>query len=263
MGATETAAARKMRPARVATSDLSRPMRAPEQPAISVTPRQEVTVPLRISAVDWSIVFADALQVARARILRYLERQRVTSLVTLEPDAAEDVLSVSVELSERDPALAQLAAAASQSSPPGGCGLAAFAWVSPGELEGSGLAETRWILAKKDKKCVRDDGGEGWMVGFGVQLGCGKKESSRGEFLERGKRWLRIPMPTSLKWSCDMAPCTSTSTFQALSRNSSWALHGSAATYLLTSSRLIAIRKDRGRRHRVGFSVVVMARMAT
>lgn len=60
---------------------------------------------------------ADALQVARARILRYLERQRV---ITLDPDSASDVLTVSDELAERDPALAQLAAAAVSGLAPAG-----------------------------------------------------------------------------------------------------------------------------------------------
>ena len=44
---------------------------------------------------------------SRARILGYLQRQRV---ITVDPDA--EVLTVSEELAERDPALAQLAAAA-------------------------------------------------------------------------------------------------------------------------------------------------------
>jgi hypothetical protein len=60
---------------------------------------------------------ADALQVARARILRYLERHRV---ITLDPDADSDVLAVSDELAERDPALAQLAAAAVSGLAPAG-----------------------------------------------------------------------------------------------------------------------------------------------
>ena len=58
---------------------------------------------------------ADALQIARARILGYLQRQRV---ITVDPDA--DVLSVSDELAERDPALAQLAAAAVSGLAPAG-----------------------------------------------------------------------------------------------------------------------------------------------
>jgi hypothetical protein len=45
----------------------------------------------------------------------YLKRQRV---ITVDPDA--DVLSVSDELAERDPALAQLAAAAVSSLAPAG-----------------------------------------------------------------------------------------------------------------------------------------------
>jgi len=52
---------------------------------------------------------ADGLQVARARILRYLETRGV---ITLDSDADNDVLCVSEDLAERDPALAQLAAAA-------------------------------------------------------------------------------------------------------------------------------------------------------
>jgi hypothetical protein len=60
---------------------------------------------------------ADALQVARARILRYLERSRV---ITLDPDADSDVLTVSDELAGRDPALAQLAAAAVSGLAPAG-----------------------------------------------------------------------------------------------------------------------------------------------
>jgi hypothetical protein len=58
---------------------------------------------------------ADALQISRARILGYLKRQRV---ITVDPDA--DVLSVSDELAERDPALAQLAAAAVSGLAPAG-----------------------------------------------------------------------------------------------------------------------------------------------
>ena len=58
---------------------------------------------------------ADALQIARARILGYLKRQRV---ITVDPDA--DVLSVSDELAERDPALAQLAATAASGLAPAG-----------------------------------------------------------------------------------------------------------------------------------------------
>jgi hypothetical protein len=58
---------------------------------------------------------ADALQIARARILAYLQRQRV---ITVAPDA--DLLSVSDELAERDPALAQLAAAAVSGLAPAG-----------------------------------------------------------------------------------------------------------------------------------------------
>jgi hypothetical protein len=59
----------------------------------------------RLSTTD----VADALQVARARILRYLEQRRV---ITLDSDADSDMLAVSEELAERDPALSQLAAAA-------------------------------------------------------------------------------------------------------------------------------------------------------
>jgi hypothetical protein len=47
---------------------------------------------------------ADAFQVARARILRYLEQRRV---ITLGSDTDSDVLTVSEELAERDPALSQ------------------------------------------------------------------------------------------------------------------------------------------------------------
>jgi hypothetical protein len=60
---------------------------------------------------------ADALQVARARILHYLERRGV---ITLDSDADSDVLCVSEELAERDPALAQLAAAAVSGLAPAG-----------------------------------------------------------------------------------------------------------------------------------------------
>jgi hypothetical protein len=60
---------------------------------------------------------ADALQVARARILRYLERRGV---IALDSDADSDVLCVSEELAERDPALAQLAAAAVSGLAPAG-----------------------------------------------------------------------------------------------------------------------------------------------
>ncbi len=60
---------------------------------------------------------ADALQVARARILRYLARRGV---ITLDSDADSDVLCVSEELAERDPALAQLAAAAVSGLAPAG-----------------------------------------------------------------------------------------------------------------------------------------------
>jgi hypothetical protein len=67
----------------------------------------------RLSTTD----VADALQVARARILRYLERRGV---ITLDSDADSDVLCVSEELAERDPALAQLAAAAVSGLAPAG-----------------------------------------------------------------------------------------------------------------------------------------------
>ena len=58
---------------------------------------------------------ADALQIARARILGYLQRQRV---ITVDPTA--DVLSASDELAECDPAQAQLAAAAVSGLAPAG-----------------------------------------------------------------------------------------------------------------------------------------------
>jgi hypothetical protein len=67
----------------------------------------------RLSTTD----VADALQVARARILRYLEKR---SVITLDSDADSDVLCVSEELAERDPALAQLAAAAVSGLAPAG-----------------------------------------------------------------------------------------------------------------------------------------------
>src|SRR5438034_9833631 len=67
----------------------------------------------RLSTTD----VADALQVARARILRYLERRGV---ITLDSDADSDVLTVSEELAERDPALSQLAAAAVSGLAPAG-----------------------------------------------------------------------------------------------------------------------------------------------
>jgi hypothetical protein len=67
----------------------------------------------RLSTTD----VADALQVARARILRYLEQRRV---ITFGSDTDSDVLSVSEELAERDPALAQLAAAAVSGLAPAG-----------------------------------------------------------------------------------------------------------------------------------------------
>ncbi len=51
------------------------------------------------------------------RILRYLERRGV---ITLDSDADSDVLCVSEELAERDPALAQLAAAAVSGLAPAG-----------------------------------------------------------------------------------------------------------------------------------------------
>jgi hypothetical protein len=58
---------------------------------------------------------ADALQVARARILSYLERRNVIHI-----DADADVLRVDDALAERDPALAQLAAAAVSGLAPAG-----------------------------------------------------------------------------------------------------------------------------------------------
>ncbi|HEX2873560.1 MAG TPA: transposase [Polyangiaceae bacterium] len=67
----------------------------------------------RLSTTD----VADALQVARARILRYLKKRGV---ITLDSDADSDVLCVSEELAERDPALAQLAAAAVSGLAPAG-----------------------------------------------------------------------------------------------------------------------------------------------
>ncbi|MDF3067088.1 MAG: transposase [Polyangiaceae bacterium] len=67
----------------------------------------------RLSTTD----VADAPQVAHARILRYLEQRRV---ITLESDADSDMLTVSEELAERDPALAQLAAAAVSGLAPAG-----------------------------------------------------------------------------------------------------------------------------------------------
>lgn len=51
----------------------------------------------RLSTTD----MADALQVARARILRYLEKRGV---ITLDSDADSDVLCVSEELAEPVPA---------------------------------------------------------------------------------------------------------------------------------------------------------------
>jgi hypothetical protein len=51
----------------------------------------------RLSTTD----VADALQIAHARILRYRERRGV---ITLDSDADSDVLCVSEELAERDPA---------------------------------------------------------------------------------------------------------------------------------------------------------------
>jgi hypothetical protein len=59
----------------------------------------------RLSTTD----VADALQVTGVRILRYLESRGV---ITLDSDADSEVLCVSEELAERDPALAQLAVAA-------------------------------------------------------------------------------------------------------------------------------------------------------
>jgi hypothetical protein len=58
---------------------------------------------------------ADALQVARARILAYLERRNVIHI-----DADADILRVDDALAEREPALAQLAAAAVSGLAPAG-----------------------------------------------------------------------------------------------------------------------------------------------
>jgi hypothetical protein len=65
----------------------------------------------RISTTD----VADALQVARARILAHLERRGV---IRIDRDA--DLLHVDDDLAERDPALAQLAAAAVSGLAPAG-----------------------------------------------------------------------------------------------------------------------------------------------
>jgi hypothetical protein len=65
----------------------------------------------RLSTTD----VADALQIARARILRYLERRGVIHI-----DADADVLRVDDDLAEREPALAQLAAAAVSGLAPAG-----------------------------------------------------------------------------------------------------------------------------------------------
>ena len=65
----------------------------------------------RLSTTD----VADALQVARVRILGHLERRGV---IQVDPDAG--ILHVDDELSERDPALAQLAVAAVSGLAPAG-----------------------------------------------------------------------------------------------------------------------------------------------
>jgi hypothetical protein len=65
----------------------------------------------RLSTTD----VADVLQIARARILRYLERRGVIHI-----DIDAEVLHVDDDLAERDPALAQLAAAAVSGLAPAG-----------------------------------------------------------------------------------------------------------------------------------------------
>jgi len=65
----------------------------------------------RLSTAD----VADVLQIARARILRYLERRGV---IRIDVDA--EVLRVDDDLAERDPSLAQLAAAAVSGLAPAG-----------------------------------------------------------------------------------------------------------------------------------------------
>jgi hypothetical protein len=71
----------------------------------------------RLDAVGWKALETTCtLNVrCRARILGYLKRQRVITV-----DSEADVLSVSDELAERDPALAQLAAAAVSGLAPAG-----------------------------------------------------------------------------------------------------------------------------------------------
>jgi hypothetical protein len=71
----------------------------------------EFRAPPRLSTTD----VADVLQIARARILRYLERRGV---IQIDTDA--DVLHAADDLAERDPALAQLAAAAVSGLAPAG-----------------------------------------------------------------------------------------------------------------------------------------------
>jgi len=68
----------------------------------------------RLSSID----VADILQVARVRILRYLQRR---ALICVDPEA----ITINDELFERDPALAQLAAAAVSGLPPAGPALRA------------------------------------------------------------------------------------------------------------------------------------------
>ena len=58
---------------------------------------------------------ADLLQIIRARLLRFLVRRRV-----VEGDAEGDTLRLADDLEQRDPALAQLAAAAVSGLPPAG-----------------------------------------------------------------------------------------------------------------------------------------------
>ena len=73
----------------------------------------------------------DALQVARVRILRYLARRGVVRLL---PEALEG----SDDLAERDPVLAQLAAAAVSGLPPAGPELRCHPAVQLARTDGTG-----------------------------------------------------------------------------------------------------------------------------
>jgi len=111
----------------------------------------------------YAVGVADALQVARARILGYLKRQRV---ITVDPDA--DVLSVSDELAERDPALAQ--AKRQDYARKGGGRPMAFAFISYRRQDSSAAA--RWLYSR-----LRNQFGPDNRSALGLGAGDGRKKA--------------------------------------------------------------------------------------